>query len=428
MYTLPQALIFDHGDFGFFDKSTSAMEASDVTGDGRQNIVFYNQNRHDLVIWGDEQLNGWSQIATIPVQFENAQRAINPVIVPVNLDQDGPVLKYADSEYRLVFTEPLLIAALAAAPCAQDIGQQIDDCRTRYGTARTVSVDAESALTLSAGVHVGARGGVNIFGISAEVEKIKTTTIAVTGSILAAYSLEQSVVFTSGALQDSVIFTTIPLDQYTYTIASHPIPELIGQQVIISLPRKPITIMTHLDFYNQSIGPDGLFIGSNVFQHTPGNLDSYPTEADKNRLTAQYFDSVFDVIQNPSNTLLDALNVLELESDVQSVDQGTGSREVTLTVNQAFGVGVGTEVSREIAVSGEAAGFVTGFTVGASLSANLSISKGTSTIYAGSVGAIDAGNFAANSYNYGLFVYTFQDTPSAQEFEVINYWVERTGR
>ena len=428
LYTMPQEVMFDNNGFGFFDKSTSAIEAGDVTGDGRKDIIIYNQSLsgdNKLIVWGDHQVNGFSMLASIPVKFKNSQTKIHPIIVAVNADKDGPVLKYTDAEYRFVFTEPVLIAALAAAPCAENIGQVIDDCRTRYGTASTVSVDAEAALTLSAGVHVGAKGEVKVFGIGAELEAIKETTVSVTGSILAAYSLEQSVIFTSGPLQDSVIFTTIPLDQYTYTIVSHPIPEMVGQQVVISLPRKPITIMANRDFYNQTVDSDGLSIGSNVFQHTPGDLDSYPTATDKDRITAQYFDTLFDVVQNPPAALLDALSVLELKSDLQTVDQGSGSREVTLQVNQAFGVGVGSEVSRELRVSGTALGRVTGFTVGASASASLSISRGTSTIYAGSVGAIDAGNFANNVYSYGLFAYTFKDQASAQEFEVINYWVEK---
>lgn len=424
IYTLPESLFFKVNSFGYFDKSTSVMEASDVTGDGRQNIVFYNPTFAEIVIWGVDQVNGWSSIATIPTSFGSSQNPSNPIIVPVNLDRDGPVLKYSAAEYRFVFTEPVIIAALAAAPCELNVGQQIDDCRTRYGTATTVSVDAEASLTLSAGVHVGAKGGVKVFGIGAEIEAIETTTVAVTGSVLAAYSLEQSVIFTTGPIEDSVIFTTIPLDQYTYTIASHPIPELVGEQVVISLPRKPITIMANLDFYNQSIEEGGFRIGSNIFQHTPGSVDSYPTVSDKNRLVNQYFDTLFDVLESPSNALLDALDILELESDLQNVDQGTGSREVTLQVNEAFGVGVGIEVSRELRVSGEALGAVTGFSVGASAGANISLTRGNSTIYSGSVGAIDAGNFATNGYSYGLFAYTYSDASSSQEFEVINYWVE----
>ncbi len=168
-------------------------------------------------------------------------------------------------------------------------------------------------------------------------------------------------------------------------------------------------------------------LDSRVFQHTPGDISTYPTRSEKNSLTNQYFDTIFDVLDNPSDALLDALNILELESELQTVDQGSGSREVTLQVNQSFGVGVGINVSKEYRVSGEAgagAKGIAGFTVGSSLGANLAISRGSSTLYSGSVGAIDATDFATNVYNYGLFAYIHKDAGSGQEFEVINYWVE----
>ncbi len=431
LYLLPQGLIFEQNSTNRFGRTTSAFEIGDVTGDGRENIIIYNQarptNAVSMEIWGDHQINGWSNLHSIPVKFFNAQSPIHPVIVPTNLDVDGPVLKYSEADYRFVFTEPVLIAALAAAPCQEGIGQVIDGCRTRYGTATTVAVDAEAALTLTAGVHAGVKTDISLFGIGAEVEAVTEVTTELTTSILAAYSLEQSVVFTTGPIQDSVIFTTIPLDQYTYVIESHPVPEYVGQEIVISLPRKPITIMAEKDFYNESAENGGFLLDSRVFQHTPGDISTYPTRSEKNSLTNQYFDTIFDVLDNPSDALLDALNILELESELQTVDQGSGSREVTLQVNQSFGVGVGINVSKEYRVSGEAgagAKGIAGFTVGSSLGANLAISRGSTTLYSGSVGAIDATDFATNVYNYGLFAYTYKDAGSGQEFEVINYWVE----
>ena len=50
-----------------------------------------------------------------------------------------------------------------------------------------------------------------------------------------------------------MIFTTIPLDQYTYSILSHPDPALIGGQVVISLPRDPITLQAERNYYNNSV-------------------------------------------------------------------------------------------------------------------------------------------------------------------------------
>ena len=57
-----------------------------------------------------------------------------------------------------------------------------------------------------------------------------------------AYQVTKRIVYTTGPIEDTVIFTTIPLDQYTYEVTSHPDPELIGSKVVISLPREPIEV------------------------------------------------------------------------------------------------------------------------------------------------------------------------------------------
>jgi hypothetical protein len=64
--------------------------------------------------------------------------------------------------------------------------------------------------------------------------------------------------------------------------------------------------------------------------------------------------------------------------------------------------------------------------IGGTLGAGLSWGTTTSTIYRGSIGSIDADNFAANRYDAGLFTYIFNyGNPAAPQFEVINYWVAR---
>ena len=45
-----------------------------------------------------------------------------------------------------------------------------------------------------------------------------TVTVEVSLVTGAAYTIEKAVIFTTGLLEDSVVFTTISYDQYTYTI------------------------------------------------------------------------------------------------------------------------------------------------------------------------------------------------------------------
>ena len=52
----------------------------------------------------------------------------------------------------------------------------------------------------------------------------------------------------------------------------------------------------------------------------------------------------------------------------------------------------------------------------------------SSTIYRGSIGAIDGDHFADNLYSAGLFTYVYNyGDPQAPQFEVVSYWVDRQG-
>ena len=64
-----------------------------------------------------------------------------------------------------------------------------------------------------------------------------------------------------------------------------------------------------------------------------------------------------------------------------------------------------------------------GFSVGREVSYGLSITGGSTTSYAGTVGAIDQSHFAEHRYGFGLFSYVYE-APNGRAFDVVNYWVE----
>jgi hypothetical protein len=65
-------------------------------------------------------------------------------------------------------------------------------------------------------------------------------------------------------------------------------------------------------------------------------------------------------------------------------------------------------------------GYVFGFNVGYGTSAGLTVTSGTSTTYTGTVGSIDAADYSANYYQFGLFTYV--RPVNGQQIEVVNYW------
>ncbi len=421
---------------GTVSNATSSMVTGDVTGDGRENLIIFMQWTHEIHVWGligpARETAQWSEAIRLDTQTYNGQTRVFPIIVPCDVDKDGLALKYSDSEYRFVFTEPILIAALAAAPCAEGIGQNTDACVTAFGQAEGQTGGVDGTVTVSASTFVSFEAKDPFFGIGAGASSRLTASASFTAA--RAYDLEETIEYVTGPVEDTVIFTTIPLDQYTYEIVSHPDPDLVGDTVVINLPRSPITLQVEREFYNQSVADGSFTVGSNVFLHTGGDLDSYPTEADADALIdtgglghlgplGELVDAAGQALGPIAERLLG--NGLKT-SRPATVGQGGGQTSTEIRFSESTSYRAGAEIAYESEVSVSAGGATVGTTIGGSVGAGISWGTSSSTIYRGTVGSIDADNFSENVFNFGLFTYIYNyGDPSKQQFEVINYWVER---
>ncbi|HEY3500376.1 MAG TPA: VCBS repeat-containing protein, partial [Polyangiaceae bacterium] len=377
-------------------RDNSAIAVGDFNGDRRDDVAFLNPARDNLYIYGI------AGAASAPVVI--ADRSVTgvgerttPLLVPVNVDRDTAMIQYSEGESQLLFSEPVVIAAIAAPPCAEGIGQDTDACTTSYGSAESVGNGVDKSVTVSASVSVGVSFEERVFTQS-QIELAATATFATTNTESTSASVEKSVTYTTGAMQDAVVFTTIPYDSYVYEIVSHSEPALVGETITINAPRQPLTLMVERSFYNERVAPGALRIDDGVFGHTVGAPSSYLKSADVLAMSG--------VLQSPS----------------RSVTQ-TGSVEVGLNVGtentQSSALALGFEMSLTLT----AGGVMAGFSVGAEVERNLSVTHGKSTSYAGSIGAIDSEHFADNLYTFGLFTYKHR-AANGQEFEVINYWVD----
>jgi hypothetical protein len=315
-------------------------------------------------------------------------------------------LEYSAGSHRLVFTEPVLIAALAAAPCSTDLGQDLDvSCRTAFGKAVSETNARTDGWSFIAGVSVGFEAEMSVLGVKVGgSEAIVNTRSAARQYTSSAYTVTTSVMRETGPIEDSVIFTTIPLDVYTYTILAHPNPELVGGRIEVRLPRAPITILAEREFYNAHVTADAFQVGPEVFAHTPGEPATYRDAAGKDGLLARHTG---------------------LDSDQVDVGQGSGQTLVTISELTETSTGNAFEVEATLDVRTTGGGVVSGFSIGGGLDVDLSITRGTETIYQGSVGNVATEHFPAEAYRFGLFAYVFADpAATAQTFEVIDYWVE----
>jgi hypothetical protein len=413
---IPHASLFanDGGFSGRFDARNSAMVTADLTADGRQDIIFYSQATNQLEVWGlsdlitdppgpPVQVGQWRMLKGIEIEPPESDAPVRPVLVSANVNHDSLSISFDEGEYQLVFTEPVLIAALAAAPCFSDLGQNTDACRTEFGTAESTTVAIEDTFTVTAGVTVGFESEFSVLGVKGVGLEILATVKARASRIKSeAYTLTKRIVYTTGPIEDTVLFTTIPLDQYTYTITSHPDPELINSKIVVSMPRSPVEIQVERAFYNANVVPGGPMIDASVFTHELGNPLSYPSQSDKDAALDQY--DGFEV--GPA-----------------TVGGGGGATTLEINVANESGTGAAYGVEAELEVQATAGVVVAGFSVGIDKESSLQIVHGEESSYVGTVSNLPTETFAANGYDWGLFTYIFDDHASGQEFEVINYWV-----
>ena len=226
-YELPIEVTFDNG-FNQVDRNTSSWAVGDFTGDNREDIAVIREDQQNVRIFGvTATATAIAELRTVPVLTGSSQNPDYPIILPVNVDVDGPVLMYSEAEYKLVFSEPVVMAALAAAPYRDGIGQNVGSCFTSFGNTTSTGSSSERSVS----VRVSASVGVNLDGgalTQSEFELKDTLTVQSTRKTGSAYSLAKSIIFNSAPSEDTVVFTSVPIDQYHYTITSHPDASLIA--------------------------------------------------------------------------------------------------------------------------------------------------------------------------------------------------------
>ena len=301
-----------------------------------------------------------------------------------------------------MFTEPILIAALAAPPCQSGIAQNVGACTTKFGQGTSTSIDKSLTVTVKASLTVGIDATVNVPFVGDVGTKLSSTVTASASAWAGeASTVEKTVTYSTGSLEDGVVFTSVPYDIFRYDILSHPDPELVGKQVVIRIPREPVTMIAERSFYNEALPDATLAIGTNVFDHTPGDVDSYPNAGRKNSLRSQYGGIEF----GPSG-----------------VGQGSGDTELQIAVSNEVSAGGALGLEYESTIEATAGVAIAGFTVGYGAEAAMTITSGSQTTYTGTVGSIAAADYAANAYEWGIFTYV--QGVGDQQLEVINYWVE----
>ena len=337
---IPNDVFLDTGSTsgGRIERDRVAMATGDFNADGRQEIVVHGDGRGDNELrgWGLAGPNGVKGFGEVFTVFDPPAQTAGqyPALVAANVDSDSVTVAYSDASHVLAFTAPVVQAVLAAPPCDPDLGQGVADetCRTSFGDTSSQGSIEERGVNVSASAHAGLAAEGTFLGFSVAFEESVAAIRNVSNVFEAQYNTERSVTFTTGQLEDSVVFSSIPVDQYTYTISAHPDPDLVGEEVVVSLPREPVTLMTTVPFYNANTPGDAVKITSDVLPHTPGDLSSYPTRDDRGSLASRGF----------------------VASEVVTVGQGSGFVEVEIRTADEFAdtksVTTGFSLAQEVTV------------------------------------------------------------------------------
>jgi hypothetical protein len=417
------------------DRNNTVFAVGDVTADGKEDILVYSPRQVDVgditngnitfddtayavTVWGIDPATGlWGKnnitgseghigmlyYERLFASHSGVTAGGPPQIVPANVDADSTMLKFSEGSHRVVFSEPIVHAALAAPPCYDDCSQITDECRTAWGKGTSTSVDASISHEITVKQHTGIEGDVSIplvGNVGVEVEE--TVGVSLKAEASFGYQLTKTITYRTGPMEDTVVATVIPYDEYTYKILSHPVfPELVGKNMVISLPRTPRTMQLNRQFYNDSLVGDGVRIDSSVFSHVIGDVQSYPTRSD----------------------MLARTNA----KSIGPVDVGASSGSTTVDISESKVAGFTTTlgVSYETTVKATGGKVMRGYTVGSTTEASLGFSVGNSVTFSGTVGEMPPATFSLDkAYSYGMFVYKQNPGSIQRPFQVINYWVE----
>ncbi len=201
-----------------------------------------------------------------------------PRLVFPNVDDDSMIVKLVDHDTYL--GDNIVVAVVAAPPCSEDLGQNVDECMTTVDIAHYEQVEDAEYFGVHAGVLFGFEADVSIFDIDIFSFEADVT-------VGAGYNEKNSkgTMITDGNGWDwtennSVIFEFYMYDRYKYKVLSHPEdPRQEGEFIYVNIPRGRHIQQVDLEYYNANNGTQR-DIDRTIIKDlpVPGDLNTYPNK------------------------------------------------------------------------------------------------------------------------------------------------------
>ncbi|MDL2327229.1 hypothetical protein LJC64_01010 [Ruminococcaceae bacterium OttesenSCG-928-A11] len=327
-------------------------------------------------------------------------------------DTDNDSIQLEFKNYEYLYTDPTVLAVLAAAPYFRDVAltggtNYTDDFTTAYSMYTAVSNSTTQSKSTSLGGYVAVEAEIGCLFASAVVET--EVSIDKTWTEEFEEALEHSVEeLFEVAGEDCVIMLSYPMDSFTYTM-TYPSDET-GENTetcayTVTIPYRPSYNKLSLEQYNKVYQryPDDLpDLASEVFTHEPGYPFTYPS-------SSKGYSSPF-VSPTPANTAIDVS--VATTNTLGVTKTNTTTTTTTNTVSVKAGAGAKAGISNSSAQVTAGVNFSDAGTDGKILTNTSGVS------YAGKIGV--TGDNPAYGFQWQLMQYNYY---GKQNFPVVTYIV-----
>jgi hypothetical protein len=392
-------------------EATFAMATGDVNNDGRHDVLTYHTDEDVL------RMRGAGSFTRTLTFSGGGDGDTYPLLAPMDSDVDGSTVLYKKGSHRVELTEPVIHAVLAAPPYDPDYGQDPLAATSSYGKSTSSSVSTETTISFTASAALGLKvgGGFGPLEFSAETKVQLDTWVDRTEGT--AYTTTHTDTYQTAG-RDAVVFTSFPYDVYDYEIIESNVAALKGQTMVIMLPRSPVTRIVSRTYFNARVPPGGLKIDERVLTHTPGDVRSYMTSAQKGQVKERVLAGSYG-------------SPRFLESTRKTVGEGTTSTSTSIELAQEsfYREAVGMERSASVSLTGGVV--VAEFSMGEGEENAVTLSAGQSTLLEATVPSIQVDDLTQPNavYDWGMFTYMQRLSPTGtgaggQVFQVVNFWAE----
>jgi hypothetical protein len=386
-----------------FSRSNSDFGVGDLNGDGADELLtthypstapFPGYRVFRATGINSDGNYSWNQVFA-PAQTGNQfdDRSNFPSIFAVDLEGESTRIGKVPGESKVSFTEPLILAAISAPPAHAESSQNLESTVTELG-------DVEGPV----GSFIVS---VETLGVDADLfDRIRNPLRPefLEGGF---YSSSVSPLLVTGSTEDTVVYTSIGFDRYTYEVLqSNESPQFNGARLIVSIPREPAISSMELQTYNLNTTKGMAKVGASILPQEVGSPKTYRSREEFMALIDGEFDQIAP---------LDAAAVLG--SDLVASQ--------TFKLGAALGGDGPMQFNDDLGIRGDDGALLDGFSAGTAEDNTLQWGSTPDSTFIGRVGGFENQNdFLNKYYTWGMGARLATESSNGQTFLVIDYFVD----